>query len=140
MPQELLDRVRELFAAFNAGDIDSVVAAATDDAEIVVPPEASAEPDVYRGQDGLRRYWESFNYAMEDIRFEAEAFWESGEDLVVATCTTARGRQTGIAVEQHITAVWSFRDGKVRRILVFASRERALASVGLAADAAPAPA
>jgi hypothetical protein len=51
--------------------------------------------------------------------------------VVVATTTTARGRETGIAVEQHVTTVWGFRDGKAHRIRVFATLPDALAAAGL---------
>ena len=38
-----------------------------------MPPELSAEPDVYIGHAGMRRYWESFHDALDEVRFELEA-------------------------------------------------------------------
>ena len=59
-----------------------------------VPPEFSAEPDTYRGHDGIRRYFRTFQDAMEEVRFQPERFWDAGDAVVVEMRLTARGRQT----------------------------------------------
>jgi ketosteroid isomerase-like protein len=68
---------------------------------------------------------------MYEIRFQAEQFWEVGESVVVALWLTARGRQTGIAVEQRTAGVWTIRDGRVLRIQAYSSASQALEAVGL---------
>ncbi len=92
----------------------------------------SAEPDTYRGHEGVRRYFETFAEAMADIRFSAERVWTAGaEDLVVELRLTAAGRQTGIPVEQRVFLVWTVREGKALKVDTYASLEPALASAGL---------
>ena len=85
--------VREIFDAINSDDIDRILALTHPDFEVEVPPALSAEPDVYRGKEGMRRYWESFQDAMEQIRFHAERVWDTGDGVVVDLRMTARGRQ-----------------------------------------------
>jgi ketosteroid isomerase-like protein len=90
------------------------------------------EPDTYRGPEGIRRYFETFQEAMDDIYFDVERFWGTAGDKVVASFRlTARGKQTGIPVEQRAAFVWTIRDGHAVAVRTFVSLQEALASVGL---------
>lgn len=131
MSAETVEIVREAVAAFNSGDIDRVFAIIHPDFEAHVSPEISAEPDSYRGQDGIRRYFESFTEAFDHIRFEAERYADAGDTVVVALRMTALGKHTAIPVEQRNAGVWTVLEEKVARIQTFASFDDALASVGL---------
>ncbi|MGH2981098.1 MAG: nuclear transport factor 2 family protein [Solirubrobacterales bacterium] len=100
-----------------------------DDFELTTPPSLSAEPDTYRGPEGLRRYFESFYEVMEEIHFRPHEFRVVGE-WIVAPCTlTARGRATGLEAEQFAVLAWMVRDGKAVRVKVFAELEEALAAL-----------
>jgi ketosteroid isomerase-like protein len=129
--QEDLEIVRRVFAAVNREDIETTLALTHPDFEVAVPPALSAEPDVYRGVEGMRRYWQSFREALDEIRFNAEQTWDAGDAVVVALSVTAKGRQTAIEVEQRPVTVWRTRDGKVLKVTVFTTIADALASVGI---------
>jgi ketosteroid isomerase-like protein len=131
MSQEDVEVVREIFEAFNSEDIDLILSFTHSDFDVEVPPDLSAEPDTYRGQDGMRRYWDSFRDAMEEIRFQPERFWDAGEAVVVAMHITAKGRRTAIPVEQRLAGVWTICDRKAIRVRVYASLSEALQAVGL---------
>jgi len=130
MSEANVSLVRQLIEAFNSEDIDRVLALAHEDVEIEISPEVSAEPDIYLGHDGMRRYFQSFRDAMVDIHFEAEQIWEVDATVVVALLLTARGRQTAIVVEQHSAGVWTFIDGKLIGIHAYASPADALQAAG----------
>ena len=132
MSQENVEIVRRAVEAFDRGELPRILALTHADFVAEVPPDVSAEPDTYRGHDGIRRYISSFQEAMNEIHFEGERFWDAGENVVVALRLTARGRQTAIPVEQRTTGVWTVRAGRLLRIRAYASREEALAAVGLA--------
>jgi|SRR5271165_702838 len=132
MSQQNVDTIRKGFEDFNAGDVERFLGRVHPDFEIQIPPELSAEPDTYRGHDGLRRYFSSFEDAMDEIRFEAERVWDAGDSVVVAARLTAKGRHTAIPVTQHFAQVWSLRDGKAVRVRTYASISEALKAVGLA--------
>src|ERR1700682_930778 len=100
MSQEDVEIVRQIFEVFNGEDIELILALTHPDFELEVPPDLSAEPDIYRGHDGMRRYWESFRDAMEEIRIEPAGFWDAGEAVGVAMRVTANGRRTASALEQ----------------------------------------
>jgi ketosteroid isomerase-like protein len=107
-----------------------------EDFEVTTPPDLAAEPDTYRGPEGMRRYFESFYEVMEEIHFTPHEFREVGEWIVVPVTVTARGRATGLEADQSAVMAWKIRDGKAVRIEVFAQLEDALAALGGTAGAA----
>jgi ketosteroid isomerase-like protein len=122
-PVEVVRRVNE---AFNSGDLDRILALIHPEFATSVPAQFSAEPDTYSGHDGIRRYFHSFNEAMDDIRFDQESLHEVGRSVVVSLRLTARGRTTGIPVMQRMVQVWTVRDGKAVRVQSFATLAEAL--------------
>jgi ketosteroid isomerase-like protein len=139
MSQQNVEIVRAGFEAFNSGGIERILAFAHPDFEAVVPPELSAEPDIYRGHDGIRRYFESFQDVMDEIRFEPDRFWEAGSAVVADVRITAKGRQTAIPVVQRIAQVWQIRDGRALSVNSYVTLAEALEAVGLTEGAAGVP-
>lgn len=131
MSQENVDSLRQAYEAFSSGDLERILTFAHPDFEAVVPPELSAEPDTYRGHDGIRRYFESFEDAMDEIQFQPERFWDAGESVVAVVLLTAKGRQTSIRVEQRIAQVWTILDGKAIGLRTYPSLSEALQAAGL---------
>jgi ketosteroid isomerase-like protein len=129
--QENVEVVRRAFDAFNSEDIERIVSLTHIEFEAIVPPELSPEPDSYHGHDGIRRYFQSFQDVMDDIRFHPHRFWEVGQSVVASVSLTAKGRQTAIPVEQQLAQVWIVRDGKVACIRTYVSLPEALKAVGL---------
>ena len=95
----------------------------------VVPPDLSAEPDEYRGHDGVLRYFHSFQEIVEDLRFDAEKIVEVGEDAVVALAhITGRGRESGIPIEMRVPMVMRLRDGKLVKMTGYREWDDAVAA------------
>jgi ketosteroid isomerase-like protein len=132
MSRENVELVRRGLEIFNSGDIDRILSFTGADFEIEVPPGLSAEPDTYRGPEGVRRYFQSFDEAMDEVHFQADRFWDDAEAVVVDVLVTARGKQTAIPVEQRAAQLWTIRGGRVIRIRAYASLSEALETVGLA--------
>jgi ketosteroid isomerase-like protein len=72
----------------------------------------------------------------EDWRAEAEDFIEIGDYVVVLASYYGRGKGSGVEIRQEGAHVFKFRDGKVIRLEIFATRAKAIESVR-AAHAAP---
>jgi ketosteroid isomerase-like protein len=122
--------VRALFERVNAGEIDRVLELLAPDSVFVVPPEASAEPDTYRGHDGARRYFGGFDGILDDVRFELLDCDQVTDDTVLAASRlTGRGTTTGIPVEQETFVVLTVRGGLVTWIRPYSDRDEALADV-----------
>jgi ketosteroid isomerase-like protein len=94
--------------------------------EMTTPANLAAEPDTYRGPEGVRRYFDSFYDAMDEVRFEPREFREAGERVIAQSTVTARGRATGIEVKQRVVLVWTLRDEQVIRVEVYATLDEAL--------------
>jgi ketosteroid isomerase-like protein len=130
MSQSAASVVRALFERVNAGEIDRAIELLAPDAVFVVPPDASAEPDTYRGHDGARRYFSGFDGVLDEVRFELLELEQVTDDTVLTdTRLRGRGTTTGIPVEQETFPVITVRDGLVTWIRPYADRESALAAI-----------
>ena len=67
----------------------------------------------------------------EDWRCEAEEFVAEGERVVVLTRYRGRGKGSGATVDTTGAHVWTLRDGRVVRLEIFSSRQKALEAAGL---------
>jgi uncharacterized protein len=65
----------------------------------------------------------------EEWRAVAEEYLEFGDHVVVLACYRGRGRGSGVEINQQGAHVFELRDGKVVRMEIFASREKAIESV-----------
>jgi ketosteroid isomerase-like protein len=73
-------------------------------------------------------------------RAEAEDFLEFGDYVVVLATYHGRGKGSGVEIRQEGAHVFKLRDGRVVRLEIFASREKAIASVHEATADEPTPA
>ena len=132
MAQSNAELIRRGFEAMSRGDLEELLSLIHPDFEVEIPPEVSAEPDVYRGHEGMRHYLESFEATMEEIRFEADRLWEAGDRVVVDVQVTARGKSSGIPVELRTGQVWTIAGGRAVGAQIYPDLAAALESVGLA--------
>ena len=110
------DVVRELFRRFGDGGLDTALDLISEDAVFEVPGDMSAEPDVYKGHAGARRYFAGFDDLLDHLVFEALEI-EEGDGAVTAWIRfSGRGVTSGIDVEQYAAVnVW-LADGKIVRM------------------------
>jgi ketosteroid isomerase-like protein len=123
--------VRSLLENFNEQGIESILDRVHPDFEGTVPPELSAEPDTYRGHDGIRRYFAGFEGVMKDVHVVVdEAIDGGGGRIVVGVRLKGRGVATELEVELVAWQVWTVRDGLIVGARAFETREEALREVG----------
>jgi ketosteroid isomerase-like protein len=134
MSEQNVEAVKEGFEALERGDVEELIRRIHPDFEFTTPASLTVEPDTYRGEEGVRRYFDSFYDAMEDIHFIPGEFIDAGDLVVVPVELRARGKETGIEVEQHLVQVWAVRDGRAAGIEVFATLEEALEAVGVTGE------
>lgn len=75
----------------------------------------------------------------EHWRIEADDYLELGDHVIVLTSYHGRGKGSGVEIHQQGAHVCQLRDGKVVRLEVFASRDRAIESVRSARSEQRAP-
>jgi ketosteroid isomerase-like protein len=131
MPDANLAVVRRLFDDYAEGGVDAVLHGADENIVIEIPPELSAEPDTYRGHDGVRRYFAGFEGMLDDVRYEALELTASGEDAVIAHIRlSGRGVSSGLDVDLEAFVVHELANGKIVRIRPYADLDGAQAAAG----------
>lgn len=126
MSGENVDFIERGFQAFNERGVDGILPFIHPEFEATTPPNLASEPDTYRGHDGIRRWFDSFDEVMDGIRWDAHDFQQAGDKVVVEFTLRARGKTTGLDFGQNAVMVWSMRDGKAIRVELFESLDDAL--------------
>jgi ketosteroid isomerase-like protein len=111
--RELLDVV---FDAANRRDLDAIAAHVDPAFAGEVPSSMSAEPDVYEGEDGIRRYFESFWEIVDGLTFELEDIEEVGAWTIVSVHPHGVGRSSGLPIEDRIALTVQAQNGKLTRL------------------------
>jgi ketosteroid isomerase-like protein len=139
MSEESVEVVRAAFDAWRDGS-SFLFDFLADDIEWEVRPDFP-DAERYRGHDGFRRLDARFSEVMEDMWFRPAEFIAAGEDEVVVPLTWGgRGKGSGVTFEERPeTWIFTVRGGKILRVKEFATRDQALAAVGLHEDSARTP-
>lgn len=131
--RENLDRAVAGHAAFNRGDIEAALEFT--DPEIELHPAlggAFAGATVYRGHDGVRRYFADLREAFDVIKIEPRAGATCGDWIMIDAAVSGLGHSSEAAVETTMTVVWRDRDGKAVWGATYFDREEALRAIGVA--------
>jgi ketosteroid isomerase-like protein len=115
MPESSVDLVRESLRRFNS-DLDGVYELLSEDIYVEVPPSLSAEPDIYEGHAGVRRYIDGFDGMLEDVRFELVELHSEGAQVIAELILKGRGVASGIEVELPTAVIHWIEDGKITRM------------------------
>jgi len=120
--------MRRGYEAFAARGVDGFLEFIHPEFELVTPPGLALEPQTYRGHEGVRRYFDSFYEAVDEIRMEPDDFIPAGDKVIVPFRLTTRGRTSGIEASMHAVQVCQIRDGKAFRFDIYPTVEEALAA------------
>ncbi len=131
MSQENVQLVREGYEAWNRGDLQWQLDHISPDYEFQT---AQLFPDteaVYRGAEGLRRFWQTFREPWETLLIEVVRIEPIGDDRVLALFQFhGRGRD-GIEVTLEYANLLTLENGLATRNIAFADWQQALEAAGL---------
>ncbi len=129
MPEEKnVELVRDGFEKLAEGGVEAMLDFVHPEFEVTTPQSLASEPGTYRGHDGLRRYFDSFYEAMDEVRFEPHELTAVGDRVVADFTLHARGRTTGLEAEQRAFMLWTLKDDKAYRLELFTDRDEAIAA------------
>jgi len=129
MPQENIEIVRSIYAAWERGDYRSAPWA---DPEIEFILADGPSPGTFDGIAAMARAWRDFESGIEDLTTYADEYRELDDERVLAlTRFGARGEGSGVDVEARGALVFHIREGKVKRLVRYWSVARAFADLGL---------
>jgi ketosteroid isomerase-like protein len=135
MSQENVEIVVRAIGLLNARDADATKALC--DEEIEWRPAVTAggaiEGAVYRGLDGMVRYFEEVDSGFAEMRFETERLDEiEGGRVLFRGRVIARGARSGVPIDVPVWGLWTVRRGKLTKGVAFLTEQEALEAVGLA--------
>ena len=88
-------------------------------------------PHIYRGHEGIRRFYEGVVEAWEHYRWDVEDALSSSDAVVAMLHCVGEGRGSGLAIDWRVAWVWTVRGGRATSLRFYRDRERALEAVGL---------
>jgi 2-polyprenyl-6-methoxyphenol hydroxylase-like FAD-dependent oxidoreductase/ketosteroid isomerase-like protein len=121
-------------ATYNRREFESLLPLYHPDVEVHSPKEWVELGDfdpVYRGHEGLIRFYRQWADAWADNRAEPQELIDLGDRLVLLGEIQARGSASGIEVGRRYAMLWHIRGGKITREQVFNDPAEALETVGL---------
>ena len=135
MSEDNVELVRKLFEAAARGDSEAVLSLYHPEVELDSSRSALGRlvgGEVYRGYNGVRRFYRAYDEAWEHIDHQIEELIDAGDQVVSIVNIRARGRVSRAAVDLSMAGLWTIRDGKIARAIYFQSREQALEAAGFA--------
>jgi uncharacterized protein len=131
MSQENLEIVQRALDAFSRGDAEAFAELTTPDVEWKTGLGAIEGGEIFRGHEGVARYFARLSSAWDGFRFIAEEFRDREDVVLVLGRLEGRGRGGGVPVDSPVGAVWDLRDGKVWRLRAYLDRTEAAEVAGL---------
>ena len=132
MPQENVEVVRSIYAAWEHGDFSSLEWA---DPEIEYVIVDGPEPGSWGGRAAMAEAMRSILNTCENARIEADEYIElDDERVLVLNHLSGQGKASGLEVGQmkrNGAAILHCRDGKVTRYVSYNDRDHALNDLGL---------
>jgi ketosteroid isomerase-like protein len=127
-----LEAIANTFRLLDSETYEQALVLIADDFEMATPADIASEPSVYRGPEGVRRWWETFLEAMESVRLEILATHPVDDTrLILEFEIQTRGRSSGIETSQRAVGLGTARDAMLVRLEFFSDLEQARAAAGL---------
>jgi ketosteroid isomerase-like protein len=131
MSEENVELVRQGYEAWNRGDLEWLLDHSTADSEFRT---AQVFPDidaVYRGQEGVREFWNTIQEPWETFQLEAERLEPIGDDRVLALVRFHGIGRQGVEVTLKLAHLFTLEDRMVSQLVSFADWQEALEAAGL---------
>jgi ketosteroid isomerase-like protein len=95
------------------------------------PPENAPTAGTYRGLDEIKVLISEWSELFEGFGFDPERFVDAGDQVVVFGQQRGRGKTSGVGIGESQAHVYTVRNGKIVRWLMFHDRGKALEAAGL---------
>jgi ketosteroid isomerase-like protein len=124
------DTIHAAYDAWSRREVEDLLVFTHPDAEARPVLGANVGTDVYRGHEGLRRWFRDLHQEWDEFETRVGELEEHG-DLVLCTIQIhARGRASGVVIDAELYHVIEMREGLIARLLAFRDRESAVQALG----------
>ena len=122
------DLARAAYDAWARRDLDAVVGFAADDVEVVQDPAFPGATSA-TGKGSLRQWLAGFFEIWEEFDLTPEEVLEAGDRVLVIARIHARGKGSGMEIEQTAAHLLTFSSGEVVRLETYADPAAARAAL-----------
>jgi ketosteroid isomerase-like protein len=126
MSEENVEIVRAGIAAYNRGNLDTVVEMC--DPEMVFETLLSG---THRGKEALRVIYEENQKTLSGHTLDSEELIDLGDKVIAVVQIGGAGPVSQISLDDRIAVVFAIKDGLMVRLQVFRNKEEALEVAGL---------
>ena len=134
MSEQNVELHRRIVKAFNGRDLEAMIAC-TDPSIEYHPLLSALGMTVYHGHDGMRSWFGQLDDAWEELRVEAEAYFDLGEQTLLFYVLHGRGRHSRAEVAMPGAQLCRWRDGLCVYGKQYAHSDDALKDLGVSEDA-----
>ena len=128
MSQADVGIVERASKAFYEGDIDSAFEHVADDVVLYRDvPDASE----FHGMEGFLSATAEWAEGFEDYRITPQEYVDAGDSVLARVRQSARGKDSGVPIDEDWWFVYTVSDGKIDRMEIYADRAKAYAAAGL---------
>jgi ketosteroid isomerase-like protein len=121
---------KQAIDAFNGTEIALFTALTTPDFEWS-PSMVAIEGEIFRGREGIEKYFRSLNNGWERFHILGDAFRDVADVVIMLGRLEGRGKASGVQVVESLGMVFDFRDGEISRIRGYLDHGEALQAAGL---------
>ena len=126
------DVVHRAYEAWSRRDVEALLE--------VVHPESEARPilganigtSVYRGREGLREWFHDLHQEWETFETTVTGIDERGDRALLIVQVHARGRASGVVIDDALYHLVEVRDGMILRLEAFQDKGDAMAALDAA--------
>jgi len=83
------------------------------------------------GPEAVERFGREFWGTWTDYSAEPQRFIDAGDHVVIEVSESGKGKGSGVPFKRSQVQVWTLRNGRLVRWLLFADKAEALKAVGL---------
>lgn len=126
------DTIRQLNRGYELiwreGQMERALGGLPEDFEWVVP--GHPEGPVWKGPDAAIKFFREWAELFEDLNVEWEITEVAPGTALAVIDMRGRGRESGAPVEMHFGQLWTFREGRARRMVFYDDLDEARRSAG----------
>jgi ketosteroid isomerase-like protein len=131
MSTDNVERIRSAFERWNAGDREPPLDDFDPDIEITTTIGVAFRGEPFRGHEGAREWLAALDENFDRWDLIADEFHDRGDTVVVLGHVRARGRASGVELDQVVGWLLRLRNGKVYYFQSFLDHEEALTAGGI---------
>jgi ketosteroid isomerase-like protein len=131
MSQENVDHVRQMYEAFDRGDLDRALSCL--DPEVVMDATHRVDGAIGHGREEATAILAEWLDTWDEWREELEEIRDLGSQVLVVSIQRGRGKESGIEWDNRFAMLYELRNDKITRWTVYDHLHRALEAAGLRA-------